>query len=138
MGQYNVIVATWNYIATLHYNDVIMGAIASQITSLTIIYSTVYSGADHRKRQSSALLALCAGNSPVTGEFPAQRASYAENLSIWWRHHESIYPPLFPISLTKPDSYTEIKLDRLERLRSDPRRPMNTHPSYRSIHIGFL
>ena len=31
---------------------------------------------------------LCAGNSPVTGEFPAQRASEAENASIWWRHHE--------------------------------------------------
>ena len=29
---------------------------------------------------------LCAGNSPVTGEFPAQRASNAENVSIWWRH----------------------------------------------------
>ena len=28
------------------------------------------------------------GNSPGTGEFPAQRASYAENVSIWWRHHE--------------------------------------------------
>ena len=31
---------------------------------------------------------LCAGNSPDTGEFPAQRASNAENVSIWWRHHE--------------------------------------------------
>ena len=30
---------------------------------------------------------LCAGNSPETGEFPAQMASYAENVSIWWRHH---------------------------------------------------
>ena len=30
---------------------------------------------------------LCAGNLPVTGEFPAQRASNAENVSIWWRHH---------------------------------------------------
>ena len=30
-----------------------------------------------------------AGNSPVTGEFPSQRASNAENLSIWWRHHAS-------------------------------------------------
>ena len=29
---------------------------------------------------------LCAGNSPVTGEFPAQMASNAENVSIWWRH----------------------------------------------------
>ena len=30
---------------------------------------------------------LCPGNSPVTGEFPAQMASSAENVSIWWRHH---------------------------------------------------
>ena len=30
---------------------------------------------------------LCAGNSPVTGEFPTQMASNAENVSIWWRHH---------------------------------------------------
>ena len=30
---------------------------------------------------------LCAGNSPVTGEFPAQRASNTENVSIWWRAH---------------------------------------------------
>ena len=29
----------------------------------------------------------CGGNSPVTGEFPAQRASNAENVSIWWHHH---------------------------------------------------
>ena len=41
-----------------HYNDVIMGTIASQITSITIVYSTVYSGADQRKPQSSASLAL--------------------------------------------------------------------------------
>ena len=71
-----------------HYNDVIMSTIASQITSLTIVYSTVYSDADQRKHQSSASLAICAGNSPGTGEFPAQRASNAENVSIWWRHHE--------------------------------------------------
>ena len=70
-----------------HYCDVIMGAMASQITSLTIVYSTVHSGPDERKHQSSALLAICAGNSPVTGEFPAQMASNAENVSIWWRHH---------------------------------------------------
>ena len=30
---------------------------------------------------------LCAGNSPVTGEFSAQTASNAEDVSIWWRHH---------------------------------------------------
>ena len=31
---------------------------------------------------------LCAGNSPGTSEFPAQMASNAENVSIWWRHHD--------------------------------------------------
>ena len=44
-----------------HYNDVIMGAIASQITSLTIVCSTVYSDADQRKHQSSASLAFVRG-----------------------------------------------------------------------------
>ena len=61
-----------------------MTAMASKITSLTIVYSTVYSGADQRKHQSIASLAfVCEGNSPVTGEFPAQRASSAENVSIY-------------------------------------------------------
>ena len=32
---------------------------------------------------------LCVGNSPETGEFPAQMASSAENVSIWWRHHDN-------------------------------------------------
>ena len=44
-----------------HYNDVIMGAITSQITSLIIVYSTVYSDADQRKHQSSASLAFVRG-----------------------------------------------------------------------------
>ena len=41
-----------------HYSDVIMDTIAFQITSLTIVYSTVYSAADQRKHQSSASLAF--------------------------------------------------------------------------------
>ena len=73
-----------------HYNDVIMGAIASQITSLTIVYSTVYSDADQRKHQKLCVTGLCAGNSPGAGEFPAQMASNAENVSIWWRHHGQV------------------------------------------------
>ena len=44
-----------------HYNDVIMSTIASQMTSLTIVYSTVYSDADQRKHQSSASLAFVRG-----------------------------------------------------------------------------
>ena len=45
----------------LHYGDVIMGTMPSQITSLTIVYSTVYSSADQRKHQSSASLAFVGG-----------------------------------------------------------------------------
>ena len=45
----------------IHYDDVIMSAIASQITSLTIVYSIVYSDADQRKHQSSASLAFVQG-----------------------------------------------------------------------------
>ena len=44
-----------------HYNDVIMGMMASQITTLTIVYSTVYSGAYERKHQSYASLAFVWG-----------------------------------------------------------------------------
>ena len=40
-----------------------------------------------KKTSKLCVTGLCAGNSPLTGEFPAQRASYAENVSIWWRHH---------------------------------------------------
>ena len=44
-----------------------------------------------RSKETSKLrvTGLCAGNSPGTGEFPAQMASNAENVSIWWRHHEN-------------------------------------------------
>ena len=41
-----------------HYSDAIMSAMASEITSVTIVYSTVYSGANERKHQSSASLAF--------------------------------------------------------------------------------
>ena len=56
-----------------HYSDVIMGAMASQITGVSIVYSTVCSGADQRKHQSSASLAFVRGihrspqNSPHKG-----------------------------------------------------------------------
>ena len=41
-----------------------------------------------KKTSKLCVTGLCAGNSPGTGEFSAQMASYAENVSIWWRHHE--------------------------------------------------
>ena len=69
----------WVIVATsVHYSDVMRGTMASQITSLTIVYSTVYSGADKRKYHTSVSPAFVWGNHRVTGEFPAQRASNAE------------------------------------------------------------
>ena len=48
----------------IHYTDVIMNTMASQITSLTVVYSIVYSDADQRKHQSSASLAFVWGIHP--------------------------------------------------------------------------
>ena len=42
-----------------------------------------------KKTSKLRVTGLCAGNSPVTGEFPPQMASNAENVSIWWRHHDA-------------------------------------------------
>ena len=55
-----------------YYSYVIMSAIVSQINSLTIVYSTVYSGAD-KKKSSNLHHWLWAGNTPVTGEFPTKK-----------------------------------------------------------------
>ena len=50
-----------------------------------------------KKTSKLRVTGLCAGNSPGTGEFPAQMASNAENVSIWWRHHDSKkYPAIIP------------------------------------------
>ena len=43
-----------------------------------------------KKTSKLRVTGLCAGNSPGTGEFPAQMASDAENVSIWWRHHAMV------------------------------------------------
>ena len=54
-------IGTYWLVLLSHYGDVIMGTMASQITSLTIVYSIVHSGADQRKHQSSASLAFVRG-----------------------------------------------------------------------------
>ena len=63
-----------------HYCDVIMGTAASQITSLTIVYTTVYSDADQSKHQSSASLAFVWGihRSPVNSphKWPVPRKMF--------------------------------------------------------------
>ena len=77
-----------------HHNDVIKGVMACQITSLTIVYSIVYSGADQRKHQSSASLALVRGihrwpmNSPHKGPVTRKMLPFDDVIVITM--HESI------------------------------------------------
>ena len=72
-----------------HYGDVIMDAIASQITSLAIVYSIVYSDADQRKHQSSASLAFVRGihRGPVNSphKWPVTRKMFPFDDVIMYR-----------------------------------------------------
>ena len=90
-----------------HYNDVKMSAMASQMTSLTIVYSTVYSGADQRKHQGSASLAFVRGipvNSPHKGPVTRKMFPFDDVIMLWERtmnrelkrhpiscHHKDLY-----------------------------------------------
>ena len=65
-----------------------MNTIAFQITSLNLrLFTQPIVQAEIKKTPKLRITGLCEENSPVTGEFPAKRASFAENVSIWWRHH---------------------------------------------------
>ena len=77
--------------ASPHYCDIIMGMMASQITSLTNVYSAVYSGADQRKHQSSASLAFVQGihRSPVNSphKWPVTRKMFPfDDVTMQLRH----------------------------------------------------
>ena len=61
-----------------------MTAMASQLTSLTTVYNRLF-----RRRSKKILELRVTGLCVVTGEFSAQRASNAEDTSIWWRHRET-------------------------------------------------
>ena len=76
----------------IHYSDVIMSAMASQITGVSMVCSTVCLGADQRKHQTPRHWPLWGEftGDQVTGEFPSQWASNVEHVSVWWRHHHHI------------------------------------------------
>ena len=75
-----------------------------------------------KKTSSKLHTSLCARNSPVTGEFPTQMASNAENVSIWWRHHDL----LLLWSMTRSCWFKS-------RYRHD-----NTHKTYTSMTIHVV
>ena len=75
-----------------HYSDAIMGEMSSQITSLTIVYSTVYSGVDQSKHQSSASLAFVWGihRGPVNSphKWPVTRKMFPFDDVIMYSGHD--------------------------------------------------
>ena len=91
-----------------HYNDVIMSMMASQITSLTIVYSTVYSGPDQRKHESSASLASVWGihrwlvNSPHKGPVMRKMFPFDDIIMILlWLATDQCYPYFAGSLITK-------------------------------------
>ena len=84
-----------------HYNDIIMSTMVFQITSLAIVYSIVYSGADQRKHQSSLSLALVRGinrwpaNSPHKGPVARKIFPFDDIIMIFVRRAGLIWSNLF-------------------------------------------
>ena len=117
VGIYGITVVSGDNLDPFHYNDVIMSAMASQITSLSHLCSLNRLFSRRSKKTSKLrVTGLCARNSPVTGEFPIQIASNAENISIWWRHHAAP-----DHQLTSPQSriicFTEERATRIGIIR---------------------
>ena len=87
-----------------HYTEVIMGTIASQITSLTIVYSTVYADADQRKHQSSASLAFVWGihrrpaNSPHKWPVTRKMFPFDDVIMYWFIQKRQLQSPWLPRS----------------------------------------
>ena len=77
----------WRDISVMHYSDAIMSAMASQITGVSVVYTSLRSGTDQRKHQSSASLAFerIIHRRPVYS--PQTEPVRRENVSIWWRHN---------------------------------------------------
>ena len=70
-----------------HYDDVIMARWRLK-SPASWLFTQPFIQTQIKESSKAPRHWLCAGNSPGTGEFPAQMASNAENVSIWWRHHD--------------------------------------------------
>ena len=111
--------------ARVHYSDFIMSAMASQITSITIVYSTVYSGADQRKYQSSASLALVMGihqwpvNSPHKGPVTRKMFPFDDVIMDYKQ------PPTNCSNLTQHSNHFYV--DKSFNYEQNPENPCNQH-----------
>ena len=151
------IMAAYTPATSEHYGDVIMGTIASQITSIAIVYSPVYSGADQRKHQSSASLAFVRGihrgpvNSPhkwpVTRKiFPFDDVIMSRDVSkhnigstTWWRHQRETFSALLALCMGNSLVTGEFPSQRPVTRRFDVSCDLclNRRSSKQSIHRWF-
>ena len=95
-------------VQTIHYSDVIMGAMAIESPASPLSTQPFI---QKQKISKLRVTGLCAGNSPVTSELSAQMASSAENVPIWLRHHAKILHTILgggeaPVGLTFGGSNT--------------------------------
>ena len=92
LGIYSAMLLSWPIFTKIHYSDGIMSMIASQITSVLIVYSIVCSGENQRKYQSSASLAFVRGihrwpvNSPHKGPVMWKMFPF-DDVTLWWDTH---------------------------------------------------
>ena len=84
-----------------HYNDVIIAWWRLKLPALRL-FTQPFIQAQIKETSKLHVTGLCAGNSPVTGEFPAQMASKVENVSIWWHHHDSRTAMWTPLLYPRP------------------------------------
>ena len=130
----------------LHYGDVIMGAMAYQITSLTIVYSTDYSGADQRQHQSSTSLAFVRGihrwpvNSPHKGSVTRKMLPFVD--VIIWLYNPTLnveLPNLLWVQQVVPDvKFVNSGVRNRPQLEGIPRREGYMSCLARSITLAII
>ena len=127
----------------VHYNDVIMGTMSSQITRLGIVYSSVYSVADQRKHQSSASLAFVRGihqwlvNSPHKGPVTQKMFTFDDVIMLYatintltpWRNGRHFADDIFKCNFLDENVWIPIKIS----LTFVPQGPINNIPALDQI-----
>ena len=113
-----------------HYNYVIMSAMASQVTSLTVVYSTVYSRRRSKKTSKLCVTGPCTGNSPVTGEWIHRWPANSQHKGPVTRKIFPIddvimYMKIIPAKNNANDRWTRY---RIFDYQEEPRRDSETGP----------
>ena len=89
-----------------------------------------------KKTSKLRVTGLCPGNSPVTDEFPAQRASNVETVSIWWRHHVQLGPHVGVLAHQSPADCRDI-LGNSQNIFG-PQHPFQLPNSFVRLHSAVL